>query len=247
MDDLYPPESQKMDVIAHLEELRKRILTSLLFLVIAGIFAFSQGESLMRIIKKPAEGLIERLIFITPSEGFVSYVKVSLLAGLILSFPAILYQAWAFLAPAVDKRKRPHIVFWIVLAFAGFLAGIIFSYWVAIPAALRFLIHFGEGIAVPAITLSKYVSFFGAFTLIGGLVFEIPIIIGLLTDIGIVRSKVLCQHRRYAILLIFVAAAIITPTQDIINMLVFAVPMMALFEAGILIAKVIERRNKETK
>lgn len=243
MDDPYPAESRNMDFLGHLEELRRRLLVCLAFFAGASIFAFFQKTFLLSLLKKPAAGLIEQLIFIAPAEVFAAYIKISLLGGFILSFPVLLYQAWAFLTPALEgtPRQRVRILIWILTALACFGAGLLFSYYIAIPAALRFLISFGADIALPYITLNKYVSFFGAFILIGGIVFEIPIVMVLLVDTGLLKTRTVKTRRPYAYLAILVLAAVITPTQDVVNMLVFALPMFFLFEAGVLISGMIER------
>jgi len=124
-----------------------------------------------------------------------------------------------------------------------FMTGITFSYCVAIPAALKFLINFGRDVAIPQITLGKYISFFGALILVGGIVFEIPVVMGLLTDAGLIKTRVLREKRHFAVLIIMIFAAVITPTQDVLNMLMFAIPMVLLYEVGLLISKAIERRK----
>jgi len=148
-------------------------------------------------------------------------------------------------SPAVDRNKQINIIVWVVLALFFFISGILFSYYVAFPAALKFLIHFGRDIAVPAIAIHKYISFFVAFMLIGGTIFEIPIIMGLLTDIGLLKPEILRKHRRYAILIILIIAAVITPTQDVVNLMVFSIPMLLLYEVGIIIAGLIEKRKQQ--
>ncbi len=241
MSPLYPEESKKLDVIAHLEELRKRILISLSFLFLAAIFFFIKGNYVFPIVVLPAKGLIDELIFISPTEAFVSYLKVSILCGFVLTFPLILFHVWRYLSPAFDPRMRKRIVVWLSLSLFLFFAGISFSYFFAFPTALKFLISFGEKIAVPKIALGKYISFFGAIILIGGIIFEIPVVMGLLGDAGIVKSKTLKTKRHIAALGIMIFAAVITPTQDIINMLIFAVPMLLLYEVGILIVSRLEK------
>lgn len=244
MSIFYREEPKKLDVVGHLEELRRRILISLGILTAASIFAFSQGEKILIFVKRPAQALIPHLIYIGPTEAFASYLKISLLAGFIISFPVMLYHAWAFIAPAVSRELRGRIVAWFIFAFLLFIAGVGFSYCLAIPAALRFLINFGEGVAIPQISLGRYISFFGALILVGAVVFEVPVAIGLMADAGFVRTEILRQKRLYAVLAILIFAAIITPTQDIINMLMFALPMMLLYEVGILIAAIIEKRKE---
>ncbi|MGD2278734.1 MAG: twin-arginine translocase subunit TatC [Candidatus Omnitrophota bacterium] len=244
MSAFYPEETKKLDVVSHLEELRKRILICLAVFAAASVLAFVKGETIMIAMRRPLEGLVAELIFIGPTEAFVSFVKIALLAGFVVSFPVILYHAWAFLSPAVPKDARRHVAVWLVFALVFFFSGIAFSYFVAIPLALNFLINFGREWAEAKITLGKYISFIGALILIGGVIFEIPIVMGLLTDTGILRTKVLRKKRHYAVLAILVFAAVITPTQDIMNMLLFAVPMIALYEAGLVISKFIENRKR---
>ena len=242
MSPIYPEERKKLDVITHLEELRKRILICLAALVFVAVLSFWKGGAIMTLVQRPIRGLVDELIFISPTEAFIAYIKVSLLFGFVVCFPLILYQFWAFIAPALSKEKRSRMIVWMTFALALFLAGILFSYFLAIPAALKFLLRFSSGIAVAKITLGKYISFFGALVLVGGITFEIPIIIGFLVDVGLVKTRVLKRKRHYAILAIMVFAAIITPTQDILNMLLFAVPMMVLYEIGIIVGAVLERK-----
>ncbi|MDP8259087.1 MAG: twin-arginine translocase subunit TatC [Candidatus Aadella gelida] len=244
MSPVYPEESKRLDVISHLEELRRRILWSLAAIVTMTIAAFFIGDRILEISKGPVKGLVDNLIFIGPAEAFTSYLKVTLLAGFIASFPVVLYHLWAFLSPAFDKRLKKRIALWIILALILFFTGIMFAYFLAIPASLKFLIGFGRDIAVPAITLGRYVSFFGALILVGGIIFEIPVAMGLLSDAGIISSSMLRKKRHYAALGIMIFAAVITPTQDIMNMLLFSLPMIALYEVGIFIAKIVETREK---
>jgi len=247
MDEMYPPEAKNLNVIEHLEELRRRLLVCLGFLLAVTVVAFSQGHKLMRWALAPSQGLIDNLIFIRPTEVFTSYLKVSLIAGAAISMPVLLYEAWAFLSPAVSSKQKSHIGVWIFFAVVCCVLGVLFSYYGAFPIALRFFLGFAKGIAEPQITIEKYISFFGALMLIGSIVFEIPVVIGLLTDMGFLRSRILQTKRAYAVVIILIVAAVITPTQDIFNMLVFAVPMVLLYELGILIAKLIESKKKEPR
>ncbi|MCK5706449.1 MAG: twin-arginine translocase subunit TatC [Candidatus Aureabacteria bacterium] len=243
MKKIYPPESSNMNVFGHLEELRKRLIIYLVVLVISAIVMFGCGKHLIRIVLSPLNDITQNLIFIHPTEVFVSYIKISLLAGFIISFPVLLYHAWAFIIPAAPDRAEKSSLLWMMFGLISFLSGILFSYYIALPAALNFLIQFGNGIAEAQITMEKYVSFFILFILIGGIIFEIPVTIGLLTKIGILRSSVMKKKRHYALVIMLIISAVITPTQDIINMLVFALPMILLFEIGILFSTIIERKN----
>ncbi|MBF0215707.1 MAG: twin-arginine translocase subunit TatC [Candidatus Omnitrophica bacterium] len=244
MDGLYPDEGKRLDVIGHLEEIRKRILISLIFISVSTIAAFYFGGMLFEIVKLPVKDYVKDFVFISPTEAFTAYFKLSLLAGFSLSFPVILYQVWAFIAPAFSGKMKMRLGLWLMLSFLLFMAGILFAYFLAVPAALRFLLSFGSEISVPMISIGKYISFFGAMILIGGIVFEIPIVISIVVDMGFIDTKTLRSKRALAFIMILALAAAITPTQDIMNMMIFAVPMYLLYEIGILLGVLIEIRRK---
>jgi sec-independent protein translocase protein TatC len=244
LDGIYPEESQRLDVIGHLEELRRRILISLGALTVTSMALLAFGQKLMHLVKAPLAGLDAKLIFISPTEAFTSYLKVAIFSGFVLCFPVILYQAWAFFATAVSKAMRRRVVIWLLFALVLFAAGLLFSYFIALPAALNFLIRFGSEIATPAITLGKYVSFFIALLLIGGVIFEIPIVIGLLTDLGWLKARLLKEKRPLAVVVIFIIAAVVTPTTDAVNLILFALPMILLYEIGIILSVLIEKRKQ---
>ena len=245
MSPFYREEPEKLNIIHHLEELRKRILISLGILAAATVFTFSQGDELLAAVKRPLLPLVPGgLIFISPAEAFTAYLKISLLAGFIISFPFILYHVWTFISPAVSKESRKRMSLWFICSLMLFLAGIAFSYYIAVPAALKFLINFGSDIATPRITLGSYTSFFGALVLAGGTVFEIPVIMVFMADTGLLKTRVLKEKRHLAVIGILIFAAVITPTQDIFNMLLFALPMILLYEAGLFIAVIVEKRKK---
>jgi len=240
-DDIY---TGKMSIIEHLEELRKRIIISLVFFVAAAISSFAFIDKISNMLKLPASGIIENFIFTAPTEIFTTYLRLSILAGFVISLPFILFQLGLFLMPAVQHGRRKTIVSWLMASFALSMLGLIFSYFFALPFALKFLINFARGTALPMISVDKYFSFAGALLLIGAGIFQIPVIMALLSYIGVLTSIFFRKNRKYAIVAIFIAAAIITPTQDIVNMLIFAVPMLALYEAGILVSWAMEKRRE---
>lgn len=241
MDDMY---SSKMSIIEHLEELRKRIIASLIFFMAATIFSFIFVDKISDILRLPALGIIGNFIFTSPTEVFTTYLRLAVLAGFIVSLPFILFQVGAFLMPAVPRDKRKAIINWLVVSFALSMLGIMFSYFIALPFALKFLINFARDAASPMISIGKYFSFAGALLLIGAGMFQIPVIMALLSHIGVLNTIFFRKNRKYAIVAIFIIAAIVTPTQDIVNMLIFAVPMLMLYEAGILASWIIERKRK---
>jgi sec-independent protein translocase protein TatC len=243
MTELYPPESQRLDLIGHLDELRRRILVCLIFLIVVTAILFSQGYKLLALLEIPAHGSVQEFIFTSPTEAFATYFKVVLLAAFVACFPVVLYQAWGFLSPALPRTSRRAVAVWLFFALISFLGGIAFSYGVLLPSAFKFLVGFGEGIARPMISLSQYFSFAVAIILVGGVVFEIPFVMGILAEAGILNSRVLRTGRRFAILIIVILAAVITPTTDAFNMVLFAGPMVLLFEVGVLLCRIIEKRK----
>lgn len=244
MKDLYPDESVKLDVLGHLEELRRRLLICIFFILVASAAAFANGRILMELLRGPSRGVIEEMIFIGPSEAFTSYLKLSMLSGVVIAFPAVLYNFWAFLSPALEARTRKRLIRWMVFSAFLFFAGVSFSYFIALPAALKFLVGFSSGMASAYISLGKYMSFFGALIISGGLAFELPVFMAVLVDVGFMETSLLRKKRQYAFLFIMIIAAILTPTQDIFNMLLFALPMLALYELGILIGRAIETARR---
>ena len=240
-DEMY---SSKMTIIEHLEELRKRIIASLIFFVAATILSFVFVDKISAILRLPALGIVDNFIFLTPTEVFTTYLRVAVLAGFIISLPFILTQLGLFLMPAISSDKRKTIFTWLTMSFLLSMIGVLFSYFLALPFALKFLISFAKGAAIPMISIGKYFSFASALLLIGAGIFQIPVIMGLLSNIGILNTHFFNKNRKYAIVVISIVAAVITPTQDIFNMLVFAVPMWALYETGIVVSWIIERRRR---
>lgn len=240
---MYENTENKMSIIQHLEELRRRIIACLVFFLMMSVCAFIYIDKLVYLLKLPAAGIIETMIFLTPTEVFISYIRVALIFGFIASLFFILIQAWLFLKPAIPMPQRNAIKLWLMAAFLLVCGGAAFSYFLALPFALKFLIQFAKGAAIPMISIGKYFSFVSAMLLIGAGIFQIPIVIGILSEIGIVNPRLLNKNRKYAIVGIAIASAIITPTQDMINMLIFSVPMWLLYEAGVAISWLIERRK----
>jgi sec-independent protein translocase protein TatC len=239
MNDMY---SHKMTIIEHLEEFRKRVIAILVFFAAASIFSFMFVDKISDILRLPALGVIENFIFLTPTEVFTAYMRMSILAGFVISMPFILLQLGLFLMPAVEQDQREAIVSWLIISFLLSMLGIMFSYFLALPFALKFLIGFAKGAAVPMISIGKYFSFAGALLLIGAGIFQIPVVMTLLSYIGMFKAAFFSKNRKYAVVIIFILSAIITPTQDIFNMLIFAMPMLGLYEAGILASWIIEKR-----
>lgn len=228
---------KKISLTQHLTEARSRIIASLIFLVISIALSFPFAKQLIKILKLPAQGLIDKLVFFSPEEGFLIYMRVSFALGIIISLPFILYQFFRFVLPAIDNLKRNLIIFLVLICLLVFIAGVVFAYFLLLPNMLKFLLSFNSQDLQPLIAASQYISFVTNVLLIFGLVFQMPVISFLLTKLGIINARFLISKAKYIILAIFIIAAILTPTTDVFNLLVLAIPMLALYGVSILVSR----------
>lgn len=236
-----------LTVIGHLEELRKRIIIGLVAVAVLSMCAFGFSRDLLRILRLPAHDLIDKLAFFSPQEAFMVYLKIAVVSGFVLSLPILLYQLWSFISPAVEKRMRRYSVSFVLFSLLAFVLGCCFAYYVLVPVALNFLLTFSRGELEPVISVNKYISFVIAIILCAGLVFEMPVLSFLLSRIGILNHRFLRRRFKYAVLIICIIAAIITPTADIFNMLLLAVPMLCLYEISIWISFFVGPRARKLK
>jgi len=237
---------QKMSFLDHLGELRKRIVWSVVAILVGLLIALSFAERLMKFVRRPFEAAIPgaKLVFLTPTEGFWVYMKVALIAGVVLAIPVVLYQVWAFVAPGLHTHEKRFAVPFVFVGSLFFLIGATFAQLVVIPFAMRFLVSFPGADLTPMISVGSYVDFVLKFTLAFGAIFELPVAITLASRMGLVTPQFLAKNRKYAVLLTFVVAAILTPTPDIFNQSLMAGPMILLYELGIISARIFGRRPK---
>lgn len=233
-------DDAKMPFLAHLDELRKRIVVSLIVLAVGFAATFSFSE---RIIDWLARPMPVKLAFLEPTEPFWVNMKVALVAGLFLVLPVILYEVWRFIAPGLLPHERKFALPFIILGTVCFALGAAFALLVIVPFAVTFLVSYKTANLVPTISVNRYVDFVIKFTLAFGLVFELPLAITLGSRMGLVTPEFLAKNRKYAILINFVIAAILTPTPDAFNQLLMAGPLILLYEAGILAARMFGRRR----
>lgn len=227
---------KEFTVIEHLEELRRRVIVSLVAVGITTAISIPFSSFIIKLLKVPAAGAIEKLAFFSPEEAFLIYMRVSFLAGLILALPVIAYEIWAFLSPALGEKIKDRAVEFIAFLTTLFLAGIAFAYFILLPAALKFLLNIGGEDLEPVISAARYISFVTALIFACGLIFEIPALSFFLTRAGIINAGLMRKYFKYALMVIAVLAAIITPTGDAFNMLMLALPMVGLYEASIWIS-----------
>jgi len=223
-----------MPLMDHLDELRRRLFWCL------GVVGVAAGASMYGVqpiieLLKHAGRITEPLILIKPTEIVSIYVKISLAAGTVIASPVIAWHTGKFLSPAVNDHLKKMFLWWIVSLFFLFAAGVAFAYFVMIPVGYGFLMNLARSVATPMITLNNYISFTLAILVMGGLVFEMPAVAAVLGKAGIITAGMLRARRREAIFGLAIAAAVITPTTDIFNMLVFFIPMLVLYEVSILV------------
>lgn len=228
----------RMSFLGHLEELRSRLLKSLAGLGVAFLACLIFAPELWRIISAPATAALPKdgtLAAISVMEEFsVIYVKVPFMTALFVAAPWVLYQVWAFISPGLYRRERRWAAPFVLITAGLFISGGLFAYFVAFRFALTFLFGIGEPLGVKIVTsIDSYFDLFFNVTLGIALVFELPVLIFLLTLLRIVSPRFLLKHSRYAILAIVVIAAVVTPTPDAFNLTLFAVPMIALYFVGI--------------
>jgi sec-independent protein translocase protein TatC len=245
----------RMSFLEHLEELRSRIIRALMGVAVAFVVSILFTDKLWAFVSAPAVAALTALKYtptlvqITPMEAFnVIWVKLPILCAVFLSSPWILYQVWAFIAPGLYKKERRWAAPFVICSAGLFILGGMFAYFVAFRFGLTFLLGIGRGnYVVPMVSITEYFDLFVNVTLGVGLVFELPVIIFFLTLLRIASPVFLLRNSRYAILVIFVLAAIVTPTPDVFNLMMFATPMCLLFYIGIFAGYllVLHRENRK--
>jgi sec-independent protein translocase protein TatC len=251
----------RMPITAHLEELRKRILYSVVALTAGFIICFQYSEYLLDWVQIPLTLTLNfkaqwpfvfpvylpsptKLVFLAPAEAFWMYMKLALIAGIFLALPVIFAQLWLFISPGLLPKERRYALPFIVSATLMFILGALFCQYIVLPFAVRFLLTYGTAQLTPMISVGNYVDFCSKFLLAFGLIFELPLLITLLSRLGIITPKFLSKNRKYAILIAFVVAAILTPTPDMFNQTLMAVPILVLYEVGIIMSRLVWRKKE---
>jgi sec-independent protein translocase protein TatC len=233
-----------MTILEHLQELRRRLVICAIALVLAiGASFWPLSQIVMRWMKSPAESKVKdfELIFTEPLEFWTTYFQVSLLLGVAIAMPIFLYQVLAFVGPGLTRTEK-RWAYPIILGASGlFLAGCAFAFFIELPPALNFLLDSPGDIAVPAIRVRKYYEFVVRLMLVTGLVFQTPLLVMAFAKVGVIDSRRLLRFWRFAIVGAFVISAIVTPSIDPVTQTLVAGPMIVLYFAGILLARLVER------
>lgn len=238
-----------MTFLEHLEELRVRLIRSLIALVAGFAVAWSFHERIFHFLTSPLRQAYPDVRFIVtgPSEALILYMKMAFFVGIFLAAPFLLYQVWAFVAPGLYPHEKNYAVPFIVMGSLFFLGGAAFGHYLLFPLTFRFLIEFGGTDMQFLPKVDEYYSFYSWFLLGLGLVFQLPVVIFVLARIGLVTPRFLLRHFKYAVLVAFIAAAVITPTPDMVTQTLLALPMLGLYLLGVVVAFFFGRQRRRAE
>lgn len=225
----------RFNLLDHLEYVRIRLIRALIAFGVASIGAFFFAPHVRNYLVHPQTGL-SGLVFLSPAEAFFSDLKLAFALGLVISLPVILYQLWALFAPAMNKQHQRLTLALVPTAYVLFLIGCLFAAMYVLPLALRFFLSFGSDQLHQEIAVGNYINFVIGFILPFGAIFELPVVILVLTRIGVLDPSAIARNRKYVIFAIFVIAAIVTPA-DAVSQIALAIPLLILFEASLLVAR----------
>jgi sec-independent protein translocase protein TatC len=241
----------KMPIFAHLNELRKRLLICVLTvgLIFIGCYIFS--AKIFELLMKPwiravPDVQAAKLIYTAPHEAFFTYMKVSFIAAILLSAPVIMWQVWKFIAPGLYANEKRYMLPVIFFSSFCFLSGALFGYFVVFPAGFKFFASFASDYITPMMRTSEYLAFANKILLVFGLAFELPVFAFFLAKMGILSSDFLKRKRKVAIVLIFVAAAALTPSPDVVSQLLMAGPMLVLYEISVWVVHIFASKPFKT-
>jgi len=252
----------KQPLTKHLVELRKRIFVSLITVLIAFGVCFNFSEDIFRILTLPIRLMLKfslekpfvsyqasetpalTLVFLAPAEALWMHFKISFVSGIIITSPVIFYEVWRFISPGLLQKEKRYALPFIIVSTSLFLTGALFCFIVVLPLAMNFLLTYKTENIKPMLSVGSYMDFCLKFILAFGVVFELPVILVFLTRMGFVTTKFLSKNRKYAVLLAFVIAAVLTPTPDAFNQTLMAVPIILLYEVGIIASKLMGGKNK---
>jgi len=233
--------ARSMPLLAHLEELRKRIIFSVLGVLVGFLSCWSFADRIFGLMQQPIiqalrhHGIGGGLVYLNPTDPFNLYLEVALVGGLFAASPFVFYQLWLFVAPGLYRKEKRYVLPFLLGTVGLFIAGGLFGYKMVYPASLDFLIGYGQRFQ-PMITIGEYTKLFVTIIIGLGLIFEMPILVFFLALMRVITARWMLRNLRYSILVIFIVAAVVTPTADILNMCLFAAPMVALYAISIGVA-----------
>jgi len=243
-------EDYKMSLTDHLVELRKRLVRCVIILFIGFGACYYYKDFIFDIVTRPLVHVLPKnsyLIYTGLTEAFFVYMKLAFFASLIITCPFIIYQIWKFISPALHSTEKKYVLPFVLFSTLLFISGVLFGYFIALPPAFEFFVSFNNRYLQSMISFSDYISLFVTFLLGFGLSFELPVFIFFLAKLGIVNAQMLSKQRKYAILVIFIVAAILTPSPDALSQILMAIPLMFLYELSIFISKFAGKKKVDSE
>ncbi len=237
---------KKLPLTAHLEELRKRLIYSFLAIGIAFAVSYYFIKEIVEILMRPLIHVLPKggsLVFTAVPEAFFVYFKAAFLAGIFFASPFILYQIWAFVSPGLYEREKKYIYPYLIVSSVFFVAGALFCYFIVFPVVFRFFLSFASDVIQPLPAIKEYLTFTIKLLLAFGLLFQWPALVLFLSRMGVFSYRTLAKNRKYAILGVFVAAAVLTPP-DLVSQLLLAAPMLVMYEGSIWMAKIFGKKEE---
>ena len=234
----------------HLLELRRRLTYSVIAVLVCAALAFAFHQTILRLLMEPAAQFVDlpfgKPVYTDLTEYLSIAAKTSLLTGLFISLPFVLYQIVMFISPGLKPSERRYLYALIPVSLLAFAAGALFGYRILFPPMVNFLLNFGGDVAIPMIRIGRYMDLMLRLLFWMGLIFEMPVVTFFLARIGVLSPDFLARHRRYAIVLAFILGAIITPTFDPLHQTLVAAPIIILYEVSVWIAKVSARSRRQS-
>lgn len=234
-------KEKRLTLVEHLDELRKRIIISGLVIVLGSILSYFYIDKIVDFIIKPGRDL--QFVYLSPADLFLAYVKISLISGLVITLPIVLYHIWRFVLPSMDVKQKLYVMLTNFMSMTFFIAGSAFAYYLIIPLTIDFFIKMSREEIEPLFSFASYAGFVGSILLSFGLAFQLPILIMLLTQFNLITPDFLKKSRKVFILVIFIVAAILTPP-DIVSQCLLAIPMILLLELSIMVSLLIYKKKK---
>jgi sec-independent protein translocase protein TatC len=256
-------ETKLMSFLEHLGEFRKKIMVSLVATGIIFLVTFHYSDRILEALMFPLRYNLDfsvrkmymyfapedklhntKLVFLSPAEGFWMNMKIAMVSAMLLALPVIFQQLWSFISPGLHRQEKKYVVPFVIIATFLFLAGSAFCFFIVLPFAMGFLLTYKVGdFMMPLLSVGQYVDFCLKFILAFGIVFEMPIFVIFATRMGLVTTETLAKNRRYAVIIAFIISAMLTPTPDAFNQTLMAVPMILLYEVGILASRILMRKK----
>ncbi len=237
---------EKLPFTAHLEELRRRLITCFIAIGVGFIISYFFSKRIFHVLMEPLVSVLPpegSLIFTGVTEAFFTYLKVSFLAGIFMASPVVLYQLWSFISPGLYEREKSHVFPFVIFSTIFFVGGAMFGYYLVFPVGFKFFMSFASDVIRPLPSVKEYLSFSAKLLIAFGVMFELPLFVLFLSKIGIVNAKMLSSQRKYAFIIAFVAAALFTPP-DVITQLMMAVPLLLLYEVSIWVARFFGKKQE---